>query len=113
MPASISSKVQVSTSECMRSRELIGKWCWHCVHTLRFSSNSLSKTIVVHLGHLVQSPSGISRFLDLAVASLGFFAKVVLPVGGGGESAGSVVSNPRVFLLNEVVAILKPFEPCN
>src|SRR5262249_8971099 len=101
MSASISSNVHVSTSEWMRSRDPIGKWCWQCGQTFRFSSNSLSKTIVVHLGHLVHRPSGISRFLDLA-RNLGFLAKVVvLVVAGGGVTAGSAVSRPRLFLLND------------
>src|SRR6266478_1337277 len=94
----------------MRSREPIGKWCWQCVQTLRFSSNSLSKTMVLHLGHLVQRPSGISRFLDLA-RSFGFLAKVVaLVVAGGGVTAGSAVSRPKVFLLKEVVAMFQRVE---
>src|SRR5579862_355947 len=89
----------------MRSRALMGKWYWQRVQTLRFSSSSLSKTIVLHLGHLVHKPSGISRFFDLA-PSFGFLANVVVVVGaGGGVTAGSVVSNPSVFLVNEVVAI--------
>ena len=45
-----------------------------------------------------------TEFLDLP--SLGFFAKVVLPVGGGGVTAGSVDSRARGFLLNEVVLIM-------
>src|SRR5437588_13104970 len=88
----------------MRSRAPMGKWYWQWVQTLRFSSNSLSNTMVLHLGHLVQRPSGISRFFDFA-PSFGFFAKVVLPVGGGGVTAGSAVSNPSVFLVNAVVLI--------
>src|SRR5437016_5307498 len=107
MSASISSKVQVSTSEWMRSRAPMQKWYWQWVQTLRFSSSSLSKTMVLHLGHLVQRPSGISRFLDLP-RSLGFLAKVVvLLLAGGGVTAGSAVSRPRVFLLKEVVAMLR------
>src|SRR5256885_15492930 len=90
----------------MRSRAPIGKWCWQWGHTFRFSSSSLSNTIVLHLGHLVHRPSGISRFLDLA-RSLGFLAKLVaLLLTGGGVTAGSAVSRPSVFLVNEVVAIL-------
>src|ERR1051325_7894550 len=89
----------------MRSLEPMGKWCWQCVQTLRFSSNSLSKTIVLHLGHLVHNPSGISRFLDLAPASLGFLAKGGLLFTGGGVTAGSAVSSPSVFFVNMVVAI--------
>src|SRR4051812_24792059 len=70
-----------------------------------FSSSSLSKTMVLHLGHLVHSPSGISRFLDFA-PNLGFLTKVVLPVGGGGVTAGSDdVSKPSVFFVNAVVLI--------
>src|SRR5579862_6976789 len=61
--------------------------------------------MVLHLGHLVQSPSGISRFLDLADASFGFLAKVVWLFAGGGVTAGSAVSSPRVFFVNKVVAI--------
>src|SRR5260221_5253435 len=83
------------------------KWCRHLGQTLRFSSNSLSKTMVLHLGlgHLVQRPSGISFFFDFPPPSLGFFAKAVSLPGGGGVTAGSTVSNPSVFLVNEVVAI--------
>ena len=62
--------------------------------------------MVPHRLHLVQSPSGISRFLGLFEASLGFFMKLVLPVTGGGVTAGSIVSRPRVFFVNEVVAML-------
>src|SRR5436189_29549 len=74
-----------------------------------FSSSSLSKTMFEHLGHLVQRPSGISRFLDLLEPSFGFFTKLVsvAAVVGGGVTAGSTVSNPRVFLLNELVAIIQ------
>src|SRR6476646_3906912 len=89
----------------MRSREPIAKWCWQCVQTFRFSSSSLSKTIVPHLGHLVHSPSGISRFFDLAAASFGFLTKVVFLLTGGGVTAGSAVSSPSVFFVNKVVAI--------
>src|SRR5438105_9169128 len=98
----------------MRSRAPMGKWCWQWEQTLRFSSSSLSKTMVAHLGHLVQRPSGISRFLDLE-RSLGFFAKLAaLLEAGGGVTAGSAVSRPRVFLLKEVVAIIKAcsLTPC-
>src|SRR5579871_5078210 len=89
----------------MRSRALMGKWYWQRGQTFRFSSSSLSKTMVLHLGHLVHRPSGISRFLDLAEPSF-FLANVVAVVGaGGGVTAGSAVSKPSVFLVNEVVAI--------
>src|SRR5437899_13006104 len=82
------------------------KWCWHLGQTLRFSSNSLSNTIASHLGHLVQRPSGISRLRDLPPPSLGFLAKAVSALAGGGVTAGSpLLSKPSVFLVNEVVAI--------
>src|SRR5438552_9685149 len=61
--------------------------------------------MAVHLGHLVQSPSGISRLRDLAPPSLGFFVKPVSWPLGGGVTAGSTLSRPRVFLVKEVVAI--------
>src|SRR3989442_7129176 len=97
----------------MRSRAPMGKWCWQWGQTFRFSSNSLSKTMVLHLGHLVHRPSGISRFLDFA-RSLGFFAKVVaLLVGGGGVTAGSAVSRPSVFLVKEGVAMLNSLRIVN
>src|SRR6059058_5677497 len=62
-----------------------------------------------HLGHFFQSPSGISRLRDLLVASFGFFTKAVseLVCAGGGVTAGSTVSRPRVFLLNDEVAIIQ------
>jgi hypothetical protein len=67
----------------------------------------LSKTIVLHLGHFVQRPSGISRFLGFD-GSFGFLMKLVPGFeAGGGVTAGSVVSKPRDFLVNEVVAIQK------
>jgi hypothetical protein len=69
----------------------------------------LSKTIVPHLRHLVQSPSGISRFFDFAV-SFGFLTKVVLPEAGGGVTAGSTVSTPATFLEKEVVAMVRMAE---
>jgi hypothetical protein len=93
----------------MRSLELIGKWCWQCVQTLRFSSSSLSKTIVEHFGHLVHKPSGISRFFDFAVASFGFLGKLEFGIGAGGVTAGSPDSNFNAFLVKEV-AMLKHFE---
>jgi hypothetical protein len=62
--------------------------------------------MVLHLGHFVHNPSGISRFLDLAAPSLGFLVKLVVVVdAGGGVTAGSLVSSPSDFLVNEVVAI--------
>src|SRR5439155_17440307 len=78
---------------------------WQWVQTLMFSSSSLSNTMVLHLGHLVHKPSGISRLRDLE-ASLGFLAKVVLFVAGGGVTPGSAVSRPSVRFVNEVVLIL-------
>src|SRR6266481_10093624 len=63
--------------------------------------------MVLHLGHLVHNPSGISFFLDLPV-SFGFFAKVVLPlVAECGVTAGADVSSPSVFFVKEVVAIFR------
>jgi hypothetical protein len=60
---------------------------------------------VLHFGHLVQRPSGISRFLDLD-PSFGFLAKVVEVLEtGGGVTAGSADSNPSVFLMNEVAIL--------
>ena len=94
----------------MRSRAPMGKWCWQCGQTFRFSSNSLSKTIVAHFGHLVHRPSGMSRFRDLRLGSLGFLANVVLGVTGGGVTAGSADSSPSVFLVKVVVAILTKVE---
>jgi hypothetical protein len=61
--------------------------------------------MVLHLGHFVHRPSGISRFFDLP-PSFGFLAKVVFPVGGGGVTAGSVVSRVSGFFVNEVVLIM-------
>src|SRR5262245_15395860 len=87
----------------MRSRERMGKWCWQFKHTFRFSSSSLSNTMVLHLGHFVQSPSGISRLRDLA-ASFGFLTKEVFPVAGGGVTPGSTTSVPRFFLEKEAGA---------
>src|ERR1700757_4279522 len=71
-----------------------------------FSSSSLSKTMVAHLGHLVQRPSGMSRFLDLPLASLGFLTNdFSAPLDGGGVTAGSEVSRPRGFFMKMVVAM--------
>src|SRR5690349_11321984 len=53
--------------------------------------------MVEHLGHLVQRPSGISRFFDFELASFGFLIKLV-SVGAGGVTAGSEESLPRRFL---------------
>ena len=62
---------------------------------------------MLHLGHLVHNPSGMPRFLDLAPASFGFRAKDV-PVleDEGGVKAGSLESNPRVFFVKDVVAMI-------
>src|SRR5580765_6047839 len=87
----------------MRSRPPMGKWWLHLGQTLRFSSSSLSNTMVSHLGHLVQSPSGMS-FLRCLPPSLGFLRNVVSVLAGGGVTAGST-SKPSDFLVNEVVAI--------
>src|SRR5258708_37651507 len=59
--------------------------------------------MVEHFGHLDQMPSGISRFLDLEVPIFGFLMKVVPELLG--EVAGSRVSSPSDFFVNEVVAI--------
>jgi hypothetical protein len=46
--------------------------------------------------------------LDLAPAGLGFLANVVaLPEEVGGVSAGSVESNPKVFFVKDVVAMIE------
>src|SRR5207249_12147536 len=90
----------------MRSRAPIGKWWPHLAQTLRFSSSSLSKSIVAHFGHLVHKPSGMSRFLDLVEPSFGFLAKAAPALAGGGVTAGSTVSRPRDFLMKLVVAII-------
>src|SRR5881409_3116307 len=79
------------------------KCCPHLLQTLRLSSSSLSKIMVEHLGHLVHSPSGMSRFLDLVDPSLGFLAKVASAPAGGGVTAGSTLSKPRLFFVNVVV----------
>lgn len=55
---------------------------------------------MLHFGHLVHNPSGISRFLGL-LASLGFFANVAL-FAGGGVTAGSGVSRPSSFFVKLV-----------
>jgi len=47
--------------------------------------------------------------LDLEAVNFGFFAKVALPVLGGGVTAGSMVSVPRDFFVNEVVAMISTF----
>ena len=47
----------------LRSREPMAKWWLHLAQTFWFSSSSLSKIMVSHLGHLVHRPSGMSSFL--------------------------------------------------
>ena len=55
----------------------------------------------------VHKPSGISRFLDLAEPSFDFLTnEVVVDGAGGGVTAGSAVSRPSVFLVNEVAIAL-------
>ena len=58
-----------------------------------------------HLGQLVQRPSGMSFFRDFETPSLGFLAKLVLEERGGGVTAGSTVSKPNDFFVNDVVPI--------
>jgi len=63
--------------------------------------------MVEHFGHLTQRPSGISFFLDFEEESLGFLAKLVAVLGGGGGvTAGSTLSRPNDFLVKDEVAIL-------
>src|SRR5438046_10233643 len=85
----------------------MGKWWPHLAQTLRLSSSSLSKIIVAHFGHFVHNPSGISRFLDLVEPSFGFLLKAASAPAGGGVTAGSTVSSPRVFLEKVVVAMIR------
>src|SRR5579863_6401717 len=103
--ASISSNVQVSTREWMRSRALMGKWCIHLGQTFSFSSNSLSKIIVLHLGHFVHRPSGMSRFLDFDFAGPSFGLGSGGTFSEGGVSAGSTISLPPNFFRKTVVPI--------
>src|ERR1700728_1441418 len=102
---SISSKVQVSTSEWIRSREPMGKWNWHFGQTFNFSSSSLSKIIVSQDGHLVHRPSGISRLrvLDLPEPSFAFLGRNGL--ADGGVNAGSTCSTPIADLVKNEVAM--------
>ena len=60
-----------------------------------------------HLGHFVQRPSGISRFLDFEAAIFGFFGKAAAEETDGGVTANSDVSKPNDFLVKDVVAIIK------
>src|SRR5580698_9398249 len=89
----------------MRSRAPILKWKSHLGHTFRFSSSSLSKTIVPHFSHLVQRPSGMSRFLDLPPEGFGFLTNFVSVVDTGGVTAGSAVSRPSDFFVKLVVVM--------
>jgi hypothetical protein len=47
----------------------------------------------------------MSRLRDLPLLNLGFLTKAVSVVAGGGVTAGSPVSNPSVFFVNDVVAM--------
>src|SRR5215469_3797916 len=87
----------------------MGKWCIHLGQTFSFSSSSLSKIIVLHLGHFVHRPSGMSRFLDLALdePSLGLGRGGTF--SGGGVKAGSTISVPPNFFTKTVVPILFGF----
>ena len=49
----------------------------------------------------------MSRLRDLRLGSFGFLTKVVALVAGGGVTAGSGVSSPSVFLVKEVVAMVR------
>src|SRR6516162_3451101 len=91
----------------MRSRALMGKWWLHLGQTLRFVSNSLSKIIVLHLGHLVQRPSGISRFLDLGLDEPSFGLRGSAGGFRGTVRAGSMIGTPTVFLANKLCSILE------
>jgi hypothetical protein len=64
----------------------------------------LSKIIVEHFGHFVQSPSGISFLRDLAAESFGFLGSGDSAGKGGGVNAASTPSTPRsVFRKNPVI----------
>ena len=45
--------------------------------------------MLLHLGHFVQRPSGISRFFDLEDANFGFLTNVVWALLGGGVTAAA------------------------
>lgn len=79
------------------------------MQTFRFSSSSLSYSIVAHLGHFVQSPSGMSLLRDFPLLNLGFLTNAVSVLAGGGVTAGSAVSSPKVFFVNDVVAMTGSF----
>ena len=61
--------------------------------------------MVEHFGHLTQRPSGISFFFDLELESFGFLTKVVVELAGGGVTAGSILSSPKDFFVNDAVAM--------
>ena len=82
--------------DSMRAQAVVGKWCAQWGQTFRFSSSSLSNIISSQLGHLVQSPCGISR-LRVAPGVTGFFSIAFSTSAGGGVTAGSAVSRPKVF----------------
>ena len=63
-----------------------------------------------HFRHFVQTPSGMSRFLDLDGAIFGFLRKVVGPITGMGEAVDSAVSRPSIFLVKELVVIIRTRE---
>src|SRR5208282_6597315 len=60
---------------------------------------------VLHFGHFVHSPSGMSRFLDLEPVGLSFLGNGGALLADGGVNAGSTVSAPSFFLVKVVVAI--------
>jgi hypothetical protein len=66
-----------------------GKMMLHFGQTFKFSSSSLSKTIVSHVGHFVQSPSGCrASWFGFARADPGFFCKI------GGRVCAMEASRP-------------------
>jgi len=60
---------------------------------------------VEHFGHFTQRPSGISFLRAFELESFGFLTKLVFEFGGGGVTAGSTLSRPNDFFVNDVVAI--------
>src|SRR5437763_13382203 len=63
--------------------------------------------MTAHFGHLVHSPSGISRFLDLDAPIFGFFGKVVAGEPVIESPPDLPDSRPSVFLVKMVVAIMR------
>jgi hypothetical protein len=61
--------------------------------------------MVAHFGHFTHKPSGISFLRAFELESFGFLTKPVFELGGGGVTAGSTLSTPSDFLVNDVVAI--------